>query len=168
MRRALLATALLLAGVSGAVTGCAETAAASAAASAAQVAMDTVPSAIRAVADMAVVNNNKTDWGKPSDPQRENARISLPVLQRSWVKLAPVSSFPRDGGRTLQYGNSQIAVFNFESRGEWYATQNKCPHMQDMVLGRGLIGDQQGVPKVAQAAWAAAPGSAPTSAVDAG
>jgi nitrite reductase (NADH) large subunit len=89
------------------------------------------------------------DWGKPSDPKRENARISLPVLQRSWVKLAPVSSFPRDGGRTLQYGNSQIAVFNFESRGEWYATQNKCPHMQDMVLGRGLIGDQQGVPKVA-------------------
>jgi nitrite reductase (NADH) large subunit len=70
-------------------------------------------------------------------------------LQRSWVKLAPVTSFPRDGGRTLQYGNSQIAVFNFESRGEWYATQNKCPHMQDMVLGRGLIGDQQGIPKVA-------------------
>ena len=89
------------------------------------------------------------DWGKPSDPKRENARISLPVLQRSWVKLAPVDTFPRDGGRSLQYGNSQIAVFNFESRGEWYATQNKCPHMQDMVLGRGLIGDQQGVPKVA-------------------
>jgi nitrite reductase (NADH) large subunit len=89
------------------------------------------------------------DWGKASDPARENARISLPVLQRAWVKLAPVDSFPRDGGRTLRYGNSQIAVFNFESRGEWYATQNKCPHMQDMVLSRGLIGDQQGVPKVA-------------------
>jgi nitrite reductase (NADH) large subunit len=89
------------------------------------------------------------DWDKPSDPRREQARISLPVLQRSWVRLAPVGSFPRDGGRSLQYGNSQIAVFNFESRGEWYATQNKCPHMQDMVLGRGLIGDQQGTPKVA-------------------
>ncbi|MEO8177746.1 MAG: nitrite reductase large subunit NirB [Deltaproteobacteria bacterium] len=89
------------------------------------------------------------DWTKPSDPGTERTRISLPVLQRSWVRLAPVASFPRDGGRTLQYGNSQIAVFNFESRGEWYATQNKCPHMQDMVLGRGLIGDQQGIPKVA-------------------
>jgi NAD(P)H-dependent nitrite reductase small subunit len=49
----------------------------------------------------------------------------------------------------VRYGNTQIAVFNFASRGEWYATQNKCPHMKDMVLGRGLIGDQQGVPKVA-------------------
>jgi len=65
MRRALLATALL-AGVCGGVTGCAEMAAAQAAVDTAKVAMDTVPSAIRAVADMAVVNNNKTDWGKPS------------------------------------------------------------------------------------------------------
>ncbi|MEY2933555.1 MAG: Nitrite reductase [Pseudomonadota bacterium] len=89
------------------------------------------------------------DWNKPSDPKKENARISLPVLQRAWVKLAPADTFPREGGRSLSYGNSQIAVFNFESRGEWYATQNKCPHMQDMVLARGLIGDQQGVPKVA-------------------
>ncbi len=89
------------------------------------------------------------DWDKPGDPKLENARISLPVLQRSWVRLARASDFPKDGGRSVRYGSSQIAVFNFESRGEWYATQNKCPHMKDMVLARGLIGDQQGVPKVA-------------------
>jgi NAD(P)H-dependent nitrite reductase large subunit/NAD(P)H-dependent nitrite reductase small subunit len=89
------------------------------------------------------------DWGQPGDPAAENARISLPVIKTQWVKLAAADSFPKDGGRTLRYGNSQIAVFNFASRGEWYATQNKCPHMKDMVLSRGLIGDQQGVPKVA-------------------
>jgi nitrite reductase (NADH) large subunit len=89
------------------------------------------------------------DWGRAGDPEVETRRISLPVLQRSWVRLAQVGTFPKDGGRTVRYGNTQIAVFNFESRGEWYATQNKCPHMKDMVLGRGLIGDQQGVPKVA-------------------
>jgi nitrite reductase (NADH) large subunit len=89
------------------------------------------------------------DWGKPGDPEQENRRISLPVVHSSWVRLARTDSFPKDGGRTVRYGNSQIAVFNFESRGEWYATQNKCPHMKDMVLARGLIGDQQGVPKVA-------------------
>ncbi len=89
------------------------------------------------------------DWGKPGDPAEENARISLPIIRSSWVRLAAKDSFPKDGGRAVQYGNSQIAVFNFESRGEWYATQNKCPHMKDMVLARGLIGDQQGVPKVA-------------------
>jgi nitrite reductase (NADH) large subunit len=89
------------------------------------------------------------DWGKPGDPEKENLRISLPVVQSSWVRLARAETFPKDGGRSVRYGNAQIAVFNFESRGEWYATQNKCPHMKDMVLARGLIGDQQGVPKVA-------------------
>ena len=89
------------------------------------------------------------DWGQPGDPARENARISLPVVHRSWVRLARAETFPKDGGRAVRYGNSQIAVFNLASRGEWYATQNKCPHMKDMVLARGLVGDQQGVPKVA-------------------
>ena len=36
------------------------------------------------------------------------------------------------------------------SRGdEWYACQNICPHKREMVLSRGILGDQQGVPKVA-------------------
>jgi NAD(P)H-dependent nitrite reductase small subunit len=89
------------------------------------------------------------DWEKEAAAPAARARVSLPVVQRQWVRLAKVETFPRDGGRTLQYGRSQIAVFNFESRGEWYATQNKCPHKKDMVLSRGLIGDQGGVPKVA-------------------
>jgi nitrite reductase (NADH) large subunit len=49
----------------------------------------------------------------------------------------------------VKYGKVQLAVFNFSSRGEWYATQNMCPHRQDMVLSRGIIGDHQGQPKVA-------------------
>ena len=35
------------------------------------------------------------------------------------------------------------------SRGEWYATQNSCPHKREMVLARGIVGDQAGAPKVA-------------------
>jgi NAD(P)H-dependent nitrite reductase small subunit len=42
-----------------------------------------------------------------------------------------------------------VAVFNFASRGEWYATQNQCPHRRQMVLARGIVGDQAGTPKVA-------------------
>ncbi len=34
-------------------------------------------------------------------------------------------------------------------RGEWYACQNICPHKREVVLSRGILGDQQGVPKVA-------------------
>ena len=43
----------------------------------------------------------------------------------------------------------QIALFNFKTRGVWYATRNACPHKGDMVLSRGLLGDASGVAKVA-------------------
>ena len=57
--------------------------------------------------------------------------------------------FPRDAGITIEHGDAQIAVFNFASRGEWYACQNVCPHKRDMVLARGMLGDEAGTPKVA-------------------
>lgn len=43
----------------------------------------------------------------------------------------------------------QLAVYNFASRGEWYATQNMCPHKRTIALSRGLIGDKSGRPSVA-------------------
>jgi nitrite reductase (NADH) small subunit len=43
----------------------------------------------------------------------------------------------------------QIALFNFTRRGEWYATQNMCPHRMQMALSRGMIGTQNDEPKVA-------------------
>ncbi len=67
----------------------------------------------------------------------------------AWTHVGHVSDFPFDGGATIKYGKSQIAVFNFASRGEWYASQNMCPHKKAFVLSRGIIGDVQGTPKVA-------------------
>ncbi|MSQ96734.1 MAG: nitrite reductase small subunit NirD [Gemmataceae bacterium] len=66
-----------------------------------------------------------------------------------WVPVGKTWSFPHDGGATIKYGKTQIAVFNFASRGEWYATQNMCPHKREFVLSRGLLGDQGDKPKVA-------------------
>ncbi len=66
-----------------------------------------------------------------------------------WVQVGTVDDFPMDGGATIKYGRTQIAVFNFASRGEWYATQNMCPHRKAFVLSRGMIGDEQGTPKIA-------------------
>ena len=66
-----------------------------------------------------------------------------------WVPVGKVWDFPHDGGATIKYGQTQIAVFNFASRGEWYATQNMCPHRREFVLSRGMIGDVNGKPKVA-------------------
>ncbi len=76
-------------------------------------------------------------------------RRRLPVLRRQWVRLASVHDVPRDGGIAVRYGDAELALFRFESRGEWYATQNSCPHKHEMVLARGILGDQAGTPKVA-------------------
>ncbi|MEM7234089.1 MAG: nitrite reductase small subunit NirD, partial [Planctomycetota bacterium] len=67
----------------------------------------------------------------------------------SWVQVGRVEDFPVDGGTTVKHGRSQIAVFRLESRGEWFATQNMCPHRNAFVLSRGICGDQGGVAKVA-------------------
>jgi len=67
---------------------------------------------------------------------------------RKWVALGSASAVPKDGGATFKYGRHQIAVFNFAHRNEWYACQNLCPHKQEMVLSRGIIGDTAGIPKV--------------------
>ncbi|GAA3509787.1 nitrite reductase small subunit NirD [Aquimarina addita] len=66
-----------------------------------------------------------------------------------WFKAAKVSDFPKNGGACVKYKEKQIAVFNFERKNTWYACQNVCPHKMEMVLSRGMIGDQAGVPKVA-------------------
>ena len=73
----------------------------------------------------------------------------LPVLRRQWVRVASVKDVPRDGGIAVRHGSAQLALFHLASRGEWYMTQNQCPHKREMVLARGIVGDQAGAPKVA-------------------
>ncbi len=78
----------------------------------------------------------------------QNDAKSTSAAER-WVHVGKTWNFPKDGGATIKYGKTQIAVFNFDSRGEWYATQNMCPHKREFVLSRGLLGDQNDKPKVA-------------------
>jgi NAD(P)H-dependent nitrite reductase small subunit len=74
----------------------------------------------------------------------------LPVVRRQWVRLAAAADVPSDGGIAVRYGATQLALFHLESQGDtWYATQNECPHKRAMILARGIVGDQGGVPKVA-------------------
>ncbi|MDC6354866.1 MULTISPECIES: nitrite reductase small subunit NirD [unclassified Robiginitalea] len=67
----------------------------------------------------------------------------------TWFRAAPVDRFPRNGGACVKYGDKQIAVFNFARKGRWYACQNLCPHKMEMVLSRGMIGEDAGHDKVA-------------------
>ena len=68
-----------------------------------------------------------------------------------WVLACYADDVPENGGACVRLGNEQIAIFNFARRAEWYATQNLCPHKQQMVLSRGMIGStgENCEPKVA-------------------
>ncbi|MEO0528048.1 MAG: nitrite reductase small subunit NirD [Bacteroidota bacterium] len=66
-----------------------------------------------------------------------------------WFKAAEISKFPKNGGACIKYKDKQIAVFNFTRKGRWYACQNLCPHKMEMVLSRGIIGEEELEPKVA-------------------
>ncbi len=67
----------------------------------------------------------------------------------TWYRVARVEDFPVNGGACVSYKGLQIAVFNFGAGKEWYASQNLCPHKQQMILARGITGSHQGEPKVA-------------------
>jgi len=83
----------------------------------------------------------------PKEPKKPKRKLEL--VNTRWMKVANLEEMPLDGGVNFKHGEAQIAVFRFSSRNELYATQNMCPHKQDMVLSRGILGDQAGEPKVA-------------------
>lgn len=83
--------------------------------------------------------------GEASTPH--NAKV--PAAKAAWVEVGEVSDFPQDGGAAIKYGDVQIAVFNFTSRGQWFACQNMCPHKNAFVLSRGILGTMGETPKVA-------------------
>lgn len=70
-------------------------------------------------------------------------------MKETWIKVAKIDDIPQEGGACVKVKDEQIAIFNFTSRNEWYATENRCPHRNEMILSRGMIGDKNGEPKVA-------------------
>jgi len=93
-----------------------------------------------------------TDWPADGQPQTNWQAPSDDVFARSeksWVKVGTTSDFDPNVGSPILYGDSQLAVFNNAHRGEWYCTQNMCPHKQAFVLSQGIIGSFEGAPKVA-------------------
>ena len=65
---------------------------------------------------------------------------TLTVTELDWVLACYADDVPANGGACVKLNGEQIAIYNFARRGEWYATQNLCPHKQQMVLSRGMIG----------------------------
>ncbi|MFD0750019.1 nitrite reductase small subunit NirD [Mucilaginibacter calamicampi] len=69
----------------------------------------------------------------------------------NWIPACYIDDVPENGGVCMKHGDEQIAIYNFSRRNEWYATQNLCPHKQQMALSRGMIGSsgEDCEPKVA-------------------
>lgn len=93
---------------------------------------------------------------KPNETNQKDVVDLIPTenqnnlyMKENWIKVGKTTDIPSEGGACVKINDTQIAVFNFSSRGEWYATQNLCPHRKEMILSRGMIGDKSGEPKVA-------------------
>ncbi|GAX13836.1 nitrite reductase (NADH) large subunit [Fistulifera solaris] len=93
-----------------------------------------------------------TDWPKDGQAQtmwRAPTDDVFAKSEKSWIIVGKVSNFGPNVGTPILVGETQLAVFNNVARGEWYCTQNMCPHKQAFVLSQGIIGDNAGTPKVA-------------------
>ncbi|NUM52259.1 MAG: nitrite reductase small subunit NirD [Candidatus Hydrogenedentes bacterium] len=86
------------------------------------------------------------DWPSPAAAQPHQNGVQEELV---WWRAGAESDFPDGRGIAVEYGTMQLAVFNFSRQRRWFATQNMCPHKQDMVLARGLLGEKNGEPKVA-------------------
>ena len=92
------------------------------------------------------------DWPKDGEPQTNWKAPDDDIFansEKKWVRVGSVDDFGPNVGTPILYGDTQLAVFNNVNRGEWYCTQNMCPHKQAFVLSQGIIGDAAGTPKVA-------------------
>ncbi len=105
------------------------------------------------VDELTLRKDESVGWVERSETHHDSTTppvgLASSTHPTSWVHVGKVWDFPHDGGATIKHGGTQIAVFHFASRGEWYATQNMCPHRREFVLSRGLIGDDNGKAKVA-------------------
>lgn len=93
-------------------------------------------------ADWPADGQSQTNWQSPGQDIFANS-------EKKWIAVGKTSDFPKNAAAAILYGDTQLAVFNNAKRGEWYVTQNMCPHKQAFVLSQGMIGDAAGTPKVA-------------------
>lgn len=67
----------------------------------------------------------------------------------AYSSLSIFADHGRAASRFVWCQSAGSAIDLGRSRGEWFASQNMCPHRKAFVLSHGMIGDAAGTPKVA-------------------
>ncbi len=71
------------------------------------------------------------------------------MSEKRWEAICKTDDVAPNSGAAIYLDGIQLAVFNIESRGLWFATQNRCPHWNEMVLSRATVGEENGKVKIA-------------------
>ena len=66
-----------------------------------------------------------------------------------WLAICSVDEIAPNTGVTALLGTEQVAIFRIGTTDEVYATGNFDPFSKTFVMSRGIVGDRQGVLKVA-------------------
>ena len=66
-----------------------------------------------------------------------------------WIPVCQIKDIVPFSGVAALVGDEQVAIFRLDSETEAYAISNYDPFSSAYVLSRGIVGDKQGVLKVA-------------------
>jgi nitrite reductase (NADH) small subunit len=68
---------------------------------------------------------------------------------QNWIEVCDVERIAPDTGVCALVGETQVAVFRIAATNQLFAISNHDPFSGANVLSRGIVGDKNGLPKVA-------------------
>lgn len=74
---------------------------------------------------------------------------STPTAQMEWTTVCALAEIAPNTGVNALIGTQQVAIFRIGVTDEVYAISNFDPFSKAFVLSRGIVGDRQGVLKIA-------------------
>jgi nitrite reductase (NADH) small subunit len=71
------------------------------------------------------------------------------TTRKTWTRTCRLDQLTPDRGVAAMVGGRQVALFRLSTSGEVLAVDNRDPFSGAQVLSRGIVGEAEGVPKVA-------------------
>ena len=76
-------------------------------------------------------------------------KVSVPQSITKWVDICPLSAIAPNTGVCALVEEQQVAIFRVGTEADVFAISNYDPFSKAFVLSRGIVGDRNGIPKVA-------------------